>query len=177
MDANTIRFLIFIAVFALMLILEAFIPRHPIVDSKLRRVGINLTLTGVNILLVKLVFGAAAIGAARFAEDRGWGLFNYLEWPDGREVFPGSYYPDNSTTDLLRQCFDWATVFRARTQPVRVTTQGHCVAQTSVPDIEYYFIIVGDLEFYFLVFRARVRQTISIRRSIEKLCYFVAHTY
>ena len=94
MDANTIRFLIFIAVFALMLILEAFIPRHPIVDSKLRRVGINLTLTGVNILLVKLVFGAAAIGAARFAEDRGWGLFNYLEWPDGLEFFLAMVFLD-----------------------------------------------------------------------------------
>ena len=70
MRANTIRFLIFIAVFALMLILEVFIPRHPIVDSKIRRVGINLALTGVNILLVRLVFGAAAVGAAGFAEGR-----------------------------------------------------------------------------------------------------------
>ncbi len=94
MDVNTIRFLIFIAVFALMLILETFIPRHPIVDSKLRRVGINLTLTGVNTLLVKLVFGAAAVGAAGFAEDRGWGLFNYLEWPDGLEFLLAMIFLD-----------------------------------------------------------------------------------
>ena len=94
MDANTVRFLIFIAVFALMLILEVFIPRHPIVDSKIRRVGINLALTGVNILLARLVFGAAAVGAAGFAEDRGWGLFNYLEWPDGLEFLLAMIFLD-----------------------------------------------------------------------------------
>ena len=94
MDANTVRFLIFIAVFALMLILEVFIPRHPIIDSKIRRVGINLALTGVNILLVRLVFGAAAVGAAGFAEDRGWGLFNYLEWPGGLEFLLAMVFLD-----------------------------------------------------------------------------------
>ena len=94
MDANTIRFLIFIAVFALMLILEVLIPRHPTVDSKIRRVGINLALTGVNILLVRLVFGAAAVGAAGFAEDRGWGLFNYLEWPGGLEFLLAMVFLD-----------------------------------------------------------------------------------
>ncbi|MCH8157808.1 MAG: sterol desaturase family protein [Nitrospinae bacterium] len=94
MDANTIRFVIFVAVFALMLILEALIPRHPVVDSKPRRVGINLTLAGVDILVVKLVFGAAAVGAAGFAGDRGWGLLNYLEWPDALEFFMAVVFLD-----------------------------------------------------------------------------------
>ena len=74
MDGDTLRFVIFISVFLIMLILELFIPRHPIVDSKPRRLGINLGLTGLNTLLARLVFGAAAVGAAKIAGSRGWGL-------------------------------------------------------------------------------------------------------
>ncbi len=75
------RFLIFLAVFLLMLLLERLIPRHPTVDSKPRRLGINLGITGLDILAVRLIFGAAAVGAAQFAQARDWGLFNYLDWP------------------------------------------------------------------------------------------------
>jgi len=87
MDGNALRLLIFISVFILMLILEALIPRHPKVDSKLRRLGIHLGLSGVNTILLKLVFGAAAVGAAKTIEIKGWGLFNNLEWNHGLEFF------------------------------------------------------------------------------------------
>jgi len=87
MDGNTLRFLIFVSVFLLMLILEWFISRHPTVDSKSRRLGIHLGLSGLNTLLLKLVFGAAAIGAAETAEVGSWGLFNILDWPKGVEFF------------------------------------------------------------------------------------------
>ena len=50
MDANQIRFAIFLGVFILMLVLEALLPRHPLVDSKPRRLGINLGLIGLNII-------------------------------------------------------------------------------------------------------------------------------
>lgn len=62
-----------------MLLLEALIPRHPTVDSKPRRLGINFSLTGIDILVVKLFLGAAAVGTAQFAQEKGWGLMNYLE--------------------------------------------------------------------------------------------------
>ena len=65
MDANQIRFAIFLGVFLLMLGLERVIQRHPTVDDKTRRLKINLALTGVDILVVRLFFGAAAVGAAR----------------------------------------------------------------------------------------------------------------
>ena len=87
MDANQIRFAIFLAIFLLMLGLESVIQRHPTVDVKTRRLKINLALTGIDILVVRLFFGAAAVGAAQFAGERGWGLFNYLEWPEGLETF------------------------------------------------------------------------------------------
>ena len=86
MDANQIRFVIFISIFLLMLGLESFIQRHPTVDSKTRRLKINLALTGIDILVVRIFFGAAALGASQFAEEKGWGLFNYLELPEGLEA-------------------------------------------------------------------------------------------
>ena len=78
MDGNTLRFLIFISVFVLMLILEAFSSRHPTVDSKPRRLGIHLGLSGLNTLLLMFVFGAAAVGAAEIAQSKDWGLLNFL---------------------------------------------------------------------------------------------------
>ena len=85
MDGNTLRFLIFVSVFLLMLTFESFISRHPTVDSKPRRLGIHLGLSGLNTLLLKLVFGAAAVGAAEAVEIRGWGLLNILNWPNAVE--------------------------------------------------------------------------------------------
>lgn len=86
MDIPQIRFTVFLGVFLLMLALESVIQRHPTVDSKKNRLKINLALTGIDILIVRLVFGAAAVGAAQFAEERGWGIFNYLDWPKGLEI-------------------------------------------------------------------------------------------
>lgn len=86
MDASQIRFAIFLAVFLLMLGLESIIQRHPTVDSKTRRLKINFALTGIDILVVRIFFGAAAVGAAQFAEEKGWGLFNYLQWWEGLEI-------------------------------------------------------------------------------------------
>ncbi len=87
MDAQQIRFVIFLTIFILMLGLESIIQRHPTVDSKISRLRINLALTGIDIVVVRLFFGAAAFGTAQFAEERGWGLFNYLQWPEGLETF------------------------------------------------------------------------------------------
>ena len=86
MDASQIRFVIFIAIFLLMLGLESVIQRHPTVDSKKRRFRINLALTGIDILVVRIFFGAAALGASEFSQEKGWGLFNYLELPEGLEA-------------------------------------------------------------------------------------------
>jgi sterol desaturase/sphingolipid hydroxylase (fatty acid hydroxylase superfamily) len=86
MDVNQIRFAIFLGVFLLMLVLEQLIRRHPLVDSKPRRLGINLGITGLDIILARLVFGAAAVGAAQFTQERGWGVLNYWDLPTGVEL-------------------------------------------------------------------------------------------
>tara|TARA_B110000467_G_scaffold71609_1_gene65025 strand:- start:1119 stop:1943 length:825 start_codon:yes stop_codon:yes gene_type:complete len=86
MDVQQIRFIVFLGVFLLMLALESVIQRHPTVDSKKNRLKINLALTGIDILVVRLIFGAAAVGAAQFAEINGWGIFNYLDLWSGLEI-------------------------------------------------------------------------------------------
>ncbi len=86
MNVDQIRLTIFLSVLVLMLILESLIPRHSTVDSKPRRLAINFSLTGFNVLLVKLLLGGAAVGLADFAGERGWGLFNYLDWPAAVEM-------------------------------------------------------------------------------------------
>tara|TARA_B100000686_G_C16673005_1_gene907568 strand:- start:8 stop:796 length:789 start_codon:yes stop_codon:yes gene_type:complete len=73
-------------VFGAMLILEKFFPRHPTVDSKLRRMGVHLTLTGVDIIAVRLVFGAAAVGAAHYSMGKNWGILNQTNWPGSLEM-------------------------------------------------------------------------------------------
>jgi len=86
MEIQQIRFAVFLGIFLLMLALESVIQRHPTVDSKKTRLKINLALTGIDILAIRLVFGAAAVAAAQFAEEKGWGLFNYIDWWNGLEV-------------------------------------------------------------------------------------------
>jgi len=86
MDVATIRFSIFLGVFVLMLILEAKYQRHPTVDSKIRRLGINLAITGIDILVVRLFLGAAAVGAAQFAEQNSWGILNWAQLPHFFEI-------------------------------------------------------------------------------------------
>ncbi len=81
MDVDQIRLSIFLGVLVLMLVLESLIPRHSTVDSKPRRLAINFSLTGINVVMLKLLLGSAAVGLAHFASEQGWGLFNYLQWP------------------------------------------------------------------------------------------------
>jgi sterol desaturase/sphingolipid hydroxylase (fatty acid hydroxylase superfamily) len=89
MTIDQIRLSIFLGVLVLMLILESLIPRHRTVDSKPRRLAINFSLTGFNVLLVRGLLGGAAVGMAHFARQHGWGLLNYLDWPGPLEMAIG----------------------------------------------------------------------------------------
>ncbi len=94
MTVDQIRLSIFLGVLVLMLVLECLIQRHPTVDSKPRRLAVNFSLTGFNVLLVRGLLGSAAVGMAHFAGQHGWGLLNYLDWPVPLEMAMGIIFLD-----------------------------------------------------------------------------------
>lgn len=69
-----------------MAILEMRLPRRCLTQSKPVRWLNNLGIVVLNSVLVRLIFPAAAVGMAAFAENAGWGLFNYLAWPPVLEI-------------------------------------------------------------------------------------------
>lgn len=76
-NESTIRLSVFIGMLAIMGLWELFAPRRAPKVSKLLRWGNNLALVFLNSFLLRLVFPAAAVGMAVFAQQHGWGLFNY----------------------------------------------------------------------------------------------------
>ncbi len=82
----SIRLSVFLGVFALMAAWEALSPRRARVYGRPRRWGTNLGLVLIDTIIVRLLFPAAAVGAALDATTQGWGLFNWLDWPLWVEV-------------------------------------------------------------------------------------------
>ncbi|MGH8223347.1 MAG: sterol desaturase family protein [Woeseiaceae bacterium] len=78
---EVIRLGAFAGVFLLMALWEIFAPKRRQTIGRLRRWPANLAIVVVDTLAVRLVFPAAAVGAALLAEARGWGLFQSLEAP------------------------------------------------------------------------------------------------
>jgi len=77
----TIRLSFFFGVFAVMAIWEIIAPRRALIVSKIIRWINNLGLVFFNSLILRILFPAAAIGVAAFAQEHGWGLLNYYELP------------------------------------------------------------------------------------------------
>lgn len=82
----TLRLTVFLSVFALMAIWEWRAPRRPRAIGRERRWTTNLGLVVIDTIVVRLLFPAAAVGAALDAGAMGWGLFNALGWPWWVEV-------------------------------------------------------------------------------------------
>lgn len=81
-----IRLSVFVGMLVIMGLWELFAPRRAIKVSKLLRWGNNLSLVLLNSVLLRLLFPAAAVGMALFAQQQGWGLFNYLDYNPLLEV-------------------------------------------------------------------------------------------
>ena len=73
-----VRFGCFLGVFLLIAAWELAAPRRVLRVSKPVRWFNNLVLVGLNTLLLRLLFPAATVGVALFAQHQGWGLFNHL---------------------------------------------------------------------------------------------------
>lgn len=71
----------FFGVFLVMALWEIVAPRRQLILPKLLRWSNNLLLVFLNSFIVRLLFPAAAVGMAAFANQHGWGIFNYIEVP------------------------------------------------------------------------------------------------
>ncbi len=76
-----IRVILFFCFFLIIAFWESLAPRRAWTISKLERWPSNVSIVILNSLIVRLLFPAAAVGAALFAELHGWGLFNYFKAP------------------------------------------------------------------------------------------------
>ncbi|WP_456377456.1 sterol desaturase family protein [Thiolapillus sp.] len=74
-----IRLGFFFGVFAIMAAWELAAPQRALTTSKSIRWTNNLGLVFLNSLTLRLLFPAAAVGVAVFAQTEGWGLFNYYQ--------------------------------------------------------------------------------------------------
>lgn len=81
MHEGGLRLGCFLGIFALVAIAETRIPRRPPRIGKRTRWTNNLLLVAFNTLAIRLIFPAAAVGAAVLADERGWGLFHVLTIP------------------------------------------------------------------------------------------------
>lgn len=81
MSETVIRLSVFFGLFAAVALWELWRPRRPLAASKGRRWATNWAVSVTDAVMVRLVFGAAAVGAAMDAEASGVGLFNALAWP------------------------------------------------------------------------------------------------
>lgn len=76
-----VRLTAFLGIFAVLALSETIAPRRKLSVSKSWRWFTNLSLMGLNIIIVRLLFGAAFIQTAVFAQENGWGIINYLQAP------------------------------------------------------------------------------------------------
>jgi sterol desaturase/sphingolipid hydroxylase (fatty acid hydroxylase superfamily) len=74
------------AVLLLLVGLELLVPRRRPSVGRSRRWPGNLGLVALDTLLLRLLFPIAAVGAALFAKERGWGLFNLTALPAWIEI-------------------------------------------------------------------------------------------
>jgi sterol desaturase/sphingolipid hydroxylase (fatty acid hydroxylase superfamily) len=76
-----IRLGFFLGIFASMAAWELMAPRRSLSVSKPVRWLNNVGMVVLNSVALRLIFPAAAVGMAAFAQAQGWGLFNYYAAP------------------------------------------------------------------------------------------------
>ena len=85
-----LRLSAFIGIFVVMALIELGAPRRELHHSKPRRWLTNLTISGINAFLLRLMgvvaIPVAAVAAAEWARVAGWGAFNLLGWPFWLEI-------------------------------------------------------------------------------------------
>jgi len=75
-----IRLSAFLGIFAVMALWELKAPRRPLSVSKKLRWSSNLGIVVINTIVARIVLPMAPVAFAYVALERGWGVFNILQW-------------------------------------------------------------------------------------------------
>jgi sterol desaturase/sphingolipid hydroxylase (fatty acid hydroxylase superfamily) len=81
LNEPTVRLSIFLGLLGLLAIAERLFPRRLQGQARRSRWPVNLGLSILNTLLLRLVFPVAAVGAAVWAAEADWGMFNVFATP------------------------------------------------------------------------------------------------
>ena len=76
----------FLGVFVLVALWELRAPRRALRLPRTQRWASNIGLVVLNSIVLRLLFPAAAVGVALFAQQQGWGLLNHYAVPTGWAV-------------------------------------------------------------------------------------------
>ena len=82
----TIRLSFFFGIFVLLAIWELLTPRRELRTPKKQRWFNNLVIVLLDTVVVRLLFPLVPVSMALVVQERGWGLFNYLDLPDLLEI-------------------------------------------------------------------------------------------
>lgn len=89
-----IRFTFFSVILILMAVWEIMTPRRRLSTSKKARWSVNLGMTVIDTLTLRLLLPVTAVNLALLIDNRGWGLFNNLQLPHGVAVVIGLFALD-----------------------------------------------------------------------------------
>jgi len=76
-----LRLSVFAGLLLGLILLESLFPRKARTQTRLRRWVTNLMIVVIDSLLLRLIFPIIAVGAAIWAQQKGWGLFNLWDGP------------------------------------------------------------------------------------------------
>ncbi|MEX0702941.1 MAG: sterol desaturase family protein [Planctomycetales bacterium] len=83
---TTVRVACFAGVLLAMALAELLAPRRKLALRRPWRWSSNLALVAINAALTRIVMPVTAVGAAAFADARGWGLLHLVELPESLEI-------------------------------------------------------------------------------------------
>ena len=86
MTEDQIRLSIFLGMLILMGAMEAFFPARDRLQSRTRRWSTNFGLVVIDTLTIRFLFPVIAVGAALWAQGKGWGVLNISALPIWAEV-------------------------------------------------------------------------------------------
>lgn len=85
-EEGPVRLAVFAGIFAVMAIAEAAFPRRRRVEPRPLRWFTNIAIVFIDSAVLRLIFPFLAVTMAAIAQSRGWGLFNWLAWPQWLEI-------------------------------------------------------------------------------------------